>query len=121
MYKNINSRLRISTRRNKTESNYLSNFIEWCEGFQGADIATVIEKLKIHRNINKFQFSFRNSSKWVSGSIASISMDISNKAFKIPVVSFYEDYEPGELSKEESEVYIKKLENQINNESPKLP
>lgn len=115
MYTNINDRITISTRRNKTESIYLSNFIDWIESFKTRskspdNLIEIINILKQHRKIEKFDFEFRNSATWTSGTIASVYLYLSNKAFKLPVVTFIQNYSPGELTRKESEEYIKKLE-----------
>ena len=116
MYKHFNDRIILSTRRNKTEAKYLTNFIDWCEGFDSRskipdNLIEIIELLKSHRYIDKFDFRFKNSSTWTGGTIASVYLEISNKAFKIPVVTFIQQYSPGELTRKESEKYMRRLEN----------
>lgn len=118
MYKHLNNRIVIYTRRNRTESNYLSKFIDWCECLENPDtedlnLVSIIEALKKHKEIENFKLRLRVSATYTGGSVCSIEMAISNSAFKIPVVGFVQNYSPGELSKNEAETYIAKLEEQL--------
>jgi len=114
MYTYLNDRLILSTRRNKTESQYLQRFLNWLESFDKKsdapeNLIQAILLLKKHEDIEKFDIKFRSTDKWISGSVASVLMEISNKAFKIPVVCFTQNYDPGELSITASKSYIEKL------------
>jgi hypothetical protein len=114
MYKKINDRITIATRRNKTESNYVSKFIEACENIDNVEnLLGVIYKLNSHKDIMRFTCIIKINGMWTDGSVSSVELGIYNSAFKMYLVLFHEMFQPNQMTKEECVGYVEFLKDEL--------